>query len=145
MKRSLVSLSLFALLPLGLMLVAVTPWGFAVAAIPIVAVCIRFLVFIHKSLWAALFFWVGLAFLSWQIALAAGVVTAVVYYVVLILKSPGVAPEAEENHSAFKWDDEWIDTPHFLREADAVPQPGDKHWRFDDPWRIEEPWVADDH
>lgn len=53
-------------------MMADTPWGLAVALAPFAVWGARFLFFIHRSLWAAVIFWGGIAYFQWQVALAVG-------------------------------------------------------------------------
>lgn len=77
MKHVLNLVGLFLLL-LGFVMAADTPWGWAVAAVPVVYWLMGFLMLVHKSHLAALVFWGGVAYIQWQVALVAFVVFALV-------------------------------------------------------------------
>ncbi|EAR6227611.1 permease [Salmonella enterica subsp. enterica serovar Kentucky] len=54
---------------LGIAMMTDTPWGLGVALAPFVVWGGRFLLLVHRSIWASIVFWAGVAYFSWQAAL----------------------------------------------------------------------------
>ncbi|MEQ1965613.1 permease [Xenorhabdus nematophila] len=70
--KHVINILLLGMVLLGIAMMADTPWGLGVALAPFAVWGARFLFFIHKSLWAAVVFWGGIAYFQWQVALAVG-------------------------------------------------------------------------
>ncbi|WP_418903720.1 permease [Pokkaliibacter plantistimulans] len=66
--KHVVNILLLGMVLLGIAMMVDTPWGGGVALAPFVVWGGRFLLLIHRSVWAAIVFWAGIAYLSWQAA-----------------------------------------------------------------------------
>lgn len=66
--KHLINIILLGMVLLGIAMMADTPWGLGVALAPFAIWGARFLMLIHKSTWAAILFWGGIALLQWQVA-----------------------------------------------------------------------------
>ncbi|WP_445286332.1 hypothetical protein [Xenorhabdus sp. NBAII XenSa04] len=66
---------------LGIAMMADTPWGLGVALAPFAVWGSRFLFLIHRSLWAAVVFWGGVAYFQWYVALAVGVLFGLICFI----------------------------------------------------------------
>ncbi|MEZ6813165.1 hypothetical protein ABVN74_01600 [Escherichia coli] len=70
--KHVVNILLLGMVLLGIAMMADTPWGLGVALAPFGVWGARFLFLVHKSLWAAVIFWGGIAYFQWQVALVVG-------------------------------------------------------------------------
>ncbi|WFO14470.1 hypothetical protein MAY82_18985 (plasmid) [Edwardsiella ictaluri] len=57
------------MIPLGIVMMGDTRWGVIIMMIPVIFWGGRFLLFVHKSKWAAGLFWLGITYLQWQVAI----------------------------------------------------------------------------
>ena len=70
--KHVVNILLLGMVLLGIAMMADTPWGLGVALAPFAVWGARFLFLVHRSLWAAVIFWGGIAYFQWQVALVVG-------------------------------------------------------------------------
>jgi hypothetical protein len=79
--KHVVNIFLLGVVLLGIAMMADTSWGLAVALAPFAVWGARFLFFIHRSLWAAVIFWGGIAYFQWQVALAVGALFGLTWFI----------------------------------------------------------------
>lgn len=70
MKHVINVFGLFLLL-LGFVMAADTAWGWALMSVPVMYWILGFMLLVHKSPFAAIVFWSAVAYIQWQVALAA--------------------------------------------------------------------------
>lgn len=70
--KHVVNILLLGMVLLGIAMMADTPWGLGMALAPFGVWGARFLFLVHRSLWAAVIFWGGIAYFQWQVALVVG-------------------------------------------------------------------------
>lgn len=66
--KHVVNILLLGVVLLGIAMMTDTPWGIGVALAPFAVWGGRFLVLVHRSIWASIVFWAGVAYFSWQAA-----------------------------------------------------------------------------
>ncbi|ASK03631.1 permease [Salmonella enterica subsp. enterica serovar 4,[5],12:i:-] len=79
--KHVVNILLLGVVLLGVAMMADTPWGLGVALAPFAVWGARFLFFIHRSIWAAVIFWGGIAYFQWQVALAVGALFGLTWFI----------------------------------------------------------------
>lgn len=67
--KHIVNILLLGMVLLGIAMMTDTPWGLGVALAPFAVWGGRFLLLIHRSIWASIIFWGGVAYFSWQASL----------------------------------------------------------------------------
>ncbi|HGW1490616.1 TPA: permease [Escherichia coli] len=67
--KHVVNILLLGVVLLGIVMMTDTPWGIGVALAPFAVWVGRFLVLVHRSIWASIVFWAGVAYFSWQASL----------------------------------------------------------------------------
>lgn len=87
--KHVVNILLLGMVLLGTAMMTDTLWGGAVALVPFVVWGWRFLLVVHRSVWASILFWAGIAYFSWQVALLFLVIFLVVRMVKAIRKEGG--------------------------------------------------------
>lgn len=71
--KHVINVLLLGMVLLGIAMMVDTPWGLGVALAPFAIWGGRFLLLVHKSIWASFVFWAGIAYFHWQAAVAVGV------------------------------------------------------------------------
>lgn len=79
--KHVVNILLLCMVFLGIAMMVDTPWGLAVALAPFAVWGARFLFFIHRSFWATVIFWGGIAYFQWQVALAVGTLIGIIGFI----------------------------------------------------------------
>jgi hypothetical protein len=79
--KNVVNILLLGMVLLGITMMADTPWGLGVALAPFAVWGARFLFLVHRSLWAAVIFWVGIAYFQWQVALLVGALFVLTWFI----------------------------------------------------------------
>ena len=102
-KRSILNLALFLMLLAGLPIASATPWGWLLLGVPLAVWGLTFLVFIHKSLWAALVFWAIVALFHWQLVVVGLIVGLTGWLLFLAVRQTlhNKGGRAQESISAF--------------------------------------------
>ena len=91
----LVNILLLGVVLLGIAMMADTFWGLAVALVPFAIWGARFLFFIHKSFWAAVIFWGGIAYFQWQVSLAVGTLFGLIWFIRFFRRACKHAPPCQ--------------------------------------------------
>ncbi|MCL1088656.1 permease [Shewanella profunda] len=79
--KYVVNILLLGMVLLGIAMMTDTPWGLGVALAPFAVWGARFLFLVHRSLWAAVIFWGGIAYFQWQVALLVGALFGVTWFI----------------------------------------------------------------
>uniref|UniRef100_UPI0036D960F1 permease n=1 Tax=Photorhabdus sp. RM322S TaxID=3342825 RepID=UPI0036D960F1 len=79
--KHVVNILLLGMVLLGIAMMADTPWGLGVALAPFAVWGTRFMFLIHRSLWAAVVFWGGVAYFQWQVALMVGALFGLTWFI----------------------------------------------------------------
>ncbi|MEL4204778.1 MULTISPECIES: hypothetical protein [Gammaproteobacteria] len=87
--KHVINIFLLGIVLLGIAMMADTPWGLGVALAPFVVWCGQFLLLIHRSIWASIVFWAGVAYFSWQAALVVMLSFLVVQMVKVVRQEGG--------------------------------------------------------